>query len=277
MKKSNQLGFTLLEILLAIAVLSVMMMLIFNLTSDSSNTIDRVMAEDRDYMQIETAVSIIERDFVNIYNPLFVEVEKAAPTNGEKVETERTNFDGLTYRGHLVPVFSASEKDQLIFMTAGHQRRIENTKQSNFAWVRYSLLSVPSESKKEKSKEQYQLLRQYHADDPYNNNIDWEKEKAHILLDNISTLKFSYWDQEKKEYVDSTASLNEKQKYVRLARIEFTWIDRNGLENEVSRTFRSLSIPYDSSKEVQKNKSIPSGTSKDLPLTERPGDNDDED
>lgn len=253
-------GFTLLEILLAIAVLSVMMLLIFTLTTESTNTIDRVMAEDREFMQVETAMAIIDRDFSNIYNPLYFEVEKKNTTeDGQayKEESGYQNFDGETYRGKIIPVINTADKEQLSFMTAGHQRRIENAKQSNYAWVRYSLESVPAEERKEKAKETFRLLRQYTADNPYSNDLDWEKVKAHILLDNLSKLTFSYWDSKKKAYISSLADLSENQKTSLIMRLEFTWIDRNDLENQVVRTFRVLQVPYDSSNEVnQKAKKV---------------------
>ncbi len=249
-----QAGFTLLEILLAIAVLSIMMMLIFTLTSESSNTIDRVIVEDRDYMQVETALSIIDRDFQNYYNPLFTEAQEAQeqPESGLDIKTVRPLFPSSTTKGKLVPLFNVVDKTELIFMTSGHQRRIENSKQSHYAWVRYSLESIPNDQKKENNKAQYRLLRQYTADNPYQETIDWSKVKAHYLLANIFQLKFSYWNEEKKDFVETLDELSPKQQAVRLMQVEFTWIDRNNFESKVTRTFRALQVPFDSRDEIKK-------------------------
>ncbi len=255
----GQQGFTLLEILLAISVLSIMMMLIFTLTTESTNTIDRVVLEDRDYMQVETALAIVDRDFQNFYNPLFTEAlpilteeEKENAANTQYQET-RSNFPKSTHKGKLVPLIDSSDKQQLIFMTAGHQRRIENAKQSNYAWVRYSIQSVQKDQQIDGKSGMFRLLRQYSAENPYRDGFDWDKVKPHILLDNLKSLSFSYWDQEKKDYVDSLDNISSKQLVARLIRLELIWIDRNNLENQLDRSFRALNIPFDASEELKKN------------------------
>jgi len=72
-KVDNQAGFTLLEVLIAITILSLLMVSIYSVIENSTTTKDRIITEDRDKMQLEMAFARIETDLEYIYSPLYYE------------------------------------------------------------------------------------------------------------------------------------------------------------------------------------------------------------
>lgn len=68
---SDERGFSLLEILIAVALLSVLSLGVINITEDAANTKDRTQEVNESNLQIETAMSRLEWDFLQIYSPLY--------------------------------------------------------------------------------------------------------------------------------------------------------------------------------------------------------------
>ncbi|MCK5884128.1 MAG: prepilin-type N-terminal cleavage/methylation domain-containing protein [Bacteriovoracaceae bacterium] len=254
MKRNTESGFTLLEILMAIMVLSIMMVLVFDMSSTSTETVERVMAEDREYMQVQTAFAIIDRDFSSYYTPLFTEVpKKQNPGESSRNDGDNERFDGVTHMGKLIPIVDNQEKHELIFMTSSNKRRLQGIKQSNFAWVRYTLRPKEKNSNDEDEdgpKGEFELVRQYSADDPYSPSFEWDQIKSNILLRNVTKFQFYFWDNAKEDFVESISDISEKQKVVRLIRVNLTWINRNGFKIETNRSFRAMWYFHDASKEI---------------------------
>lgn len=247
MRKNSEAGFTLLEILLAIMVLSIMMMLVFDMSNKSTDTVDRVMTEDREYMQVQMAFSIIDRDFLSLYTPLFTEVIKKQLPGEEREDKER--FNGITHLGKVIPVIDNPDKHELIFMTYSNQRRLQDLKQSNYAWVRYTLRAKESDDKKKNGS--FELIRQFTADNPYGDAFEWDKIKSNVLLSNVEKFQFFFWSVDKEEYVESLTDLSEKQQVARLMKANLTWVNQNGFKIETSKTFRTIWPTYDASKEAK--------------------------
>ncbi len=263
MKRSSESGFTLLEILLAIMVLSIMMMLVYDMSNKSTDTVDRVMTEDREYMQVQMAFSIIERDFSSLYTPLFTEVIKKQLPGEEREEKER--FNGVTHLGKIIPVIDNPDKHELIFMTYSNQRRMQDLKQSNYAWVRYTLRS--KESDEENKKGSFELVRQFTADNPYGDSFEWDKIKSNVLLNNVEKFQFFFWSDDKEDYVESLSDLSEKQRIARLMKATLTWVNKNGFKIETAKTFRTIWPTYDATKEAREMLSSQSSTSTKTPFT----------
>ena len=84
----NNKGFSLLEILISITLLSIMMVFVIDITNDSLDTKDTVLAEDQELFQAEMAVNRIVTDISHMYNPLFYAAEKGKKTGELKEESE---------------------------------------------------------------------------------------------------------------------------------------------------------------------------------------------
>ena len=121
----NNKGFSLLEILISITLLSIMMVFVIDITNDSLDTKDTVLAEDQELFQAEMAVNRIVTDITHMYNPLFYAAEKGKKTGEPKEESEffeeepdfkgSKKFPKVTVNGLVVPLFEAEDKNTIVF------------------------------------------------------------------------------------------------------------------------------------------------------------------
>ena len=256
--KVNSRGFTLIEILIAIAILSFMALGIFNIVSQSSDTAERVTQEDQEFVQIVGALKKFDRDFSSIYSPLYFSPPMGLSQKLEESNNNRTpeeepinqkykdhNFyDGTTEDGHPIPAIFYEKNTELIFYTSSHKRKYENEKESNFSWVRYFIASNPEQS------DLKVLYRQEIAENIFQRELDWGAIPAFTVINNIVKIDIFFWDSEKKEWSDSIA---EESKYLGKAlKIELIWSDKNGNENLVNKTYRILWPEFDPILDLQK-------------------------
>jgi prepilin-type N-terminal cleavage/methylation domain-containing protein len=112
---SNQTGFTLIEILIAIFLLAFVSLGIVSITSDSQLTKERTINKDRDNLQIETALSRFEWDFSQIYSPLYYSqrLQLAGDPNGQQQVTpeQQQLFEAVNNRYIQMETFAFSNKD----------------------------------------------------------------------------------------------------------------------------------------------------------------------
>jgi prepilin-type N-terminal cleavage/methylation domain-containing protein len=136
---SNASGFTLIEVLISITILSFISLYTFKMVDNSTDTRDRVVKEDQILLQTLTAVSRIDIDFSQIYNPLFA-YSKANPAvdpsnvYDDNTSAPRATFDGKTKNGMLIPNFISEDKSTISFLTLANRRKLADTKESRFAW-----------------------------------------------------------------------------------------------------------------------------------------------
>ncbi len=74
---ANKAGFTLIEVLIAIAILSFLMTAIYQIVDSSATTNDRITSEDRERLQLEIGLMRIQRDLELIHSPLYFESQKS--------------------------------------------------------------------------------------------------------------------------------------------------------------------------------------------------------
>lgn len=237
-------GFTLIEILLAITLLSLMMLGVYQIVDDSILTKDRVIAEDREFLQVETAFHRFELDFNQIYSPLyFSSLKNPDKTKRKKIDNDNdenafqasTRFPKITYKGHLVPVIENPDKSTLAFMTTSNRRKVQNSKQANYAWVQYTLRT--SESDDVNQDAQYELIRYYNPENPYLGDHNWDDVKPSILLKNVQSMEINFWDKKKEAYVSSLNELGNKS-ILRGIQVIIDWVDSNNNKQTFERTFR---------------------------------------
>ena len=72
MKRSSIAGFTLIEVLVAIAILSFISLGVFQILDDTINTQDSVTKEDKEFIYIQSGLRRIESDFEkNFFSTFF--------------------------------------------------------------------------------------------------------------------------------------------------------------------------------------------------------------
>lgn len=244
----NQTGFTLLEVMIAITILAFIMISVVSIQNNSQEAKDRVVTEDQNFLQVETAFARIEWDFSQIYTPLYFshEMRQFEFSNNEENEafnrlnepyTSNDNFSFLNYDGLPVPSNKNPEKSELIFFTMSNRRKIKNSKASHYAWVRYELESP----KKSDSKEGDNLVRRVFTKNPFTSErIEWEDVKGQVLLRNVTKLNFEFWNPASKKWVDNFDLIKNGKNIIYGLKVKMKWIDIDEIENEYVRVFRPL-------------------------------------
>ena len=194
-KKIGINGFTLIEILIAIAILSFMALGVFKIVSQSTDTAEKVTVEDDEFVQIVGALKKFERDFTSIYSPLYFSAPKGIVASEEQdgnyydKDPEKTPinqkykdhklFDGTTEDGHPIPAIFYEKNSEIILFTSGHRRKYEDEKESSFSWVRYFISSNPNNS------ELQILYRQEIGENIFSSDLNWDSYPAFPILENI--------------------------------------------------------------------------------------------
>ena len=76
MRKVGINGFTLIEILVAIAILSFISIGVFQILDNTIDTQSTVTKEDKEFIQLQTGIRRLESDFEKIYTPLYFDFPK---------------------------------------------------------------------------------------------------------------------------------------------------------------------------------------------------------
>ena len=215
----------------------------------NTDTKDRVLKEDQITIQGLAALGRIDSDFSQIYNPLF-SYPKLAPTstNIDSIYADQNtsgngSYDGKTNNGALVPQFKSEDKSSILFLTLANRRKIYNSKESRFAWVKYSLKPMEPDPENPDDKSTsglYNLVRQSITGDIFNPNLDWSKPKGQIVLERVKEIDFSFWDERSKKFATSIQELNENKNLIRAIKISLKWIDEDNNEQKLEKTFRTL-------------------------------------
>ena len=279
---SNETGFTLLEILIAITLLAFITIGVVDITDNAAETKERTTRINENNLQIETALSRFDWDFSQIYSPLYFSTimnmnqgmnDIPGGNNSENqgsVQNGASNvpvnpvlqqyyeqlvnrfernehFMAVSKEGLLVPRFYAPEKNIFEFFTSSNRRKVENQKQSHFAWVRYSLADQEQTEEEGQNsqipKSLKSLVRYFSADDPYSekriNIEDSDQIKGAVLLRNVESLEFQFWDYQNRKWENSLRSIQDGESVIRGVRILIAWYDSFGNKRSTSRIFRT--------------------------------------
>lgn len=241
----NNSGFTLIEVLIAIIILSFISLAAYKMIDENTDTKDKITTEDRNLMQTLTALNRIESDFNEFYSPLFAYPKQTVQASNDPYQDTNqsfnSTFEGKTSNGLKIPVVSSDDKSSLVFLSLVNRRKIAETKESNFIWIKYSLKSSTEEDDKKLGG--YDLIRQTITADPFATNLNWSDVKEQVILSNVKSLEFNYYDEKNKKYVSSLSDLNEQKNSIRSLKVLFTWVNQDKNEMKFEKVFRVLH-PY---------------------------------
>lgn len=289
-------GFSLIEVLIAITLLAFITLGVVNITQDAIQNKERTTEFNNNNLLVESALSRFEWDLTQIYSPLYftsaMNVNQnlagvgGAPTtdeNGNPIDPstqppvkppnpvlqayyeqilsrfERNErFVTVSKDGQPIPRFHSPEKTTFEFFTSSNRRKTENTPQSHFAWVRYSLADqeVKADEKvhPEMPSSVKSLVRYFTADDPYDDKrIDADGNgtvKAAVLLKNVESLEFLFWDYKKRKWENNLRVIQDGESVIRGVMMKLTWWDSGG-KRSIERTFRPhwpMVVPVDAAK-----------------------------
>ncbi|MDH5581410.1 MAG: type II secretion system GspH family protein [Bdellovibrionales bacterium] len=255
--KKDQEGFTLIEVLISVTLLSLMMVYVFTTIESSIDTKESITAEDDDYMQIETVFSRIQIDFSQIYSPSFFEApyKKQQENNDNPYDESKKfiptdRFKSITDGLKPIPILDNPEKSSLIFFTASNRRKVQDSKQSNYGWVEYGTRSSTLEDDNRKRPNgNLEIYRSFEVDNIYSESFNWGKLNSYVLLRHVKSFKFFFWDEVKEDWVERLRERARPKTPVRLIKVVINWIDRNGNELEFERSFRTLWTYFDVEKD----------------------------
>lgn len=273
----NQTGFTLLEILIAITLLAFITIAVVNVTDDAAQTKERTTEINENNLQIETALSRFEWDFSQIYSPLYfstiLNMNPSTNSNNSNSSSDtqeltkvqnnpaiqqyyenlisrferNEHFRAVSKEGIPIPRFYNPEKSVFEFFTSSNRRKIENQKQSHFAWVKYALADQEQTEEEEKNtelpKNLKSFVRYFDASDPFSekriNTDGTNAVKGAILLRNVETLEFQFWDYQKKKWETSIRSIQNGESLIRGIKLTLVWYDNFATKKMVTRIFRT--------------------------------------
>lgn len=168
-------------------------------------------------------------------------------------------YKSLSKEGLPIPKFYAPEKNIFEFLTVSNRRKIENVRQSQFAWVRYGLTDMTPEQLKDQEDNKLEgveipknlknLTRWFDPNDPWGTkHIDIETIKGNVLLENVEVLEFSFWDFQRKKWETNLRTIQNGEGLIRGVKMYITWYDSAGIKRSMERIFRNhwpVVVPQD--------------------------------
>ena len=257
-------GFTLLEIIMSITILSFLMLGVYYLTENSTEGAARTTREDLAKMQIEAALNRIEQDFSRIYTPLYYKAIKGKKSEQsaelesmtEEFPSFETNerFPAVTKDNQPIPAIKSDTSSDLLFLSTINQRKIQNAKESHFVWSKYMLRDSLDENRN--SMAPFELIRYYIPSDIYAPDFDFEKIRPSVLLSDIKKLEFKFWNPSKKEFVDDLKMMD-RPHLLRAIKVVLTTVDAKNIEAKFERIYRSIWPMFDPKLDEESSKRNP--------------------
>jgi len=213
-------GFTIIELMIAMIILSFIALAVYQNTSQSFVLRDKLERDGDFYNSIRVALDLFARDVAHIYTPqaaaLPGDIGKAsAPPDPNKPPAQSPdpaaaqnynftlNMTTLPLWGEPVnpsgvrPSRFNGEATRVSFLTNSHMRLFRDTPESDFAGISYAL-----EEDKLSEQPGAKALVKREGTEIFSEREDPEAEVRYTLLTNVRNLKFQYLDGEKDTWSD---------------------------------------------------------------------------
>ena len=106
-------------------------------------------------------------------------------------------------------------------------------------------------------------------------NFKFDDMKASVLLKNIKSLELSYWDTERKKFVDTIREISSDSKIITGIEFKLVWIDKLGLERVTKRiltpqwpNLKPPSAEEEDDSQIEEEGSTPEGSTNENQLEE---------
>ncbi len=209
MRRSTR-GFTLMEVMIAVAITALMGAMVGMAFQTGFHAKEVVEEEADHYREVRVAMNRMAREI------------------GAAFVSDR--YDGRRYRDQNDrPTNFVGEEDRLLFTTFAHQRMYTDAKESDQAIVEYSLQA----SSERGAGSRQDLMRRE------NPNVEDRMDRGgttDVLFEGVKKLEFSYWDSDRKEWVDEWDTRRTEQKAKLPTRVRITVVALNEDNQEVRYT-----------------------------------------
>jgi general secretion pathway protein J len=216
MKRSMRRGFTLMEVMIAVAITALMGAMVGMAFQTGFHAKEVVEAEADHYRMLRAAMNRMAREIGSAY------VSDRYDSQRYRDQNDRpTNFIG--------------EEDQLTITTFAHQRLYTDAKESDQAIVEYSVQT----SSERGANGRMDLMRRV------NPSVEGRMDRggtSDVLFEGVKKLEFAYWDSERKEWEEEwdTRRTELKSKLPTRVRITLVALDENGKETRYTTQTRVM-------------------------------------
>lgn len=171
MKRRLQSGFTLLEVLLALAIFSMIALTTSNQINVIRNTKESALAQIEQFDGVRSAIAVIRDDLGQAYHKRYRDLGGDLQRRVQRSEpAPHTLFDGRS--------------NQLIFTSLSHRNFYATRKDGQQAEISYFLQASPRNGLSTLMKRESPII---------DGNL-FEGGSLYTLLDEVSQLEFKYWD-----------------------------------------------------------------------------------
>ena len=230
-------GFTLIEVMIALVILMVISLSIYQAITGTYRLRESLTAEGDFHNSVRLAMGLIERDFSQLYSPIVMMPEKpekktetqvpGQEMSGEdllkNLNLERSEFwgDPLDTTGIRPSRFIGTES-KISFISASNIRVYKETPESELTKVTYELVNERSDSEIPKDWGSHVLLKTA-SPNVYETDEKRDKmAKTYPLLHGITKLKYRYFDRRTDDWVRAwdSDSHDFKNRYPEMIEIE---------------------------------------------------------
>jgi general secretion pathway protein J len=202
----NRRGFTLLEIVIAVAVTSFIGLTLAYSLNSTAGTKDVMEGQSERYRMLRAAMGRMEREIAAAY--------------------VSDRYDGKRYRDAFDrPTNFVGEREKLMFSSLAHQRLYADAKESDQMVVEY----VVKTSSEKGARGRTDLIRREKA--LLEERMD-RGGNEDVLFEGVKKIEFDYWDSEKKQWVNEWDTRRNERKTVlpTRVRVRLTALDEGGKE-----------------------------------------------
>jgi len=202
MKNKN--GFTLIEVLIAIALLGMISVTIYKTVTSSFRLRTSLAAEGEFNNSVRLAMSIIERDISRVFTPIGLVPNQEQPNSKSQEAISQADLDremefwtpAVHPSGIRMSRFKGDESS-ISFVSSSHIKIYRDVPEAELIQVSYELEDDDREEAPERSKVLVRKINSNVFVDP--NDKDWGK-KTYPLLTGVKELKLKYFDPRKDDW-----------------------------------------------------------------------------
>ncbi len=175
----NQNGFTMIEVLLSLAIFTIIGMASVKQISQIKDTKEASAAELETYNELRTAISILRNDLTQAFHILFEDLgEENVRALQAQEAIPHTVFDG--------------RKNELVFTSLSHRVYYMGLRESEQTEISFFLQTPDGGSTPSLMKRESPII---------DGNL-YEGGSVYTLLDNVQSLTFKFWDPETRKWYD---------------------------------------------------------------------------
>ncbi|MGK5090221.1 type II secretion system protein GspJ [Bdellovibrionota bacterium FG-2] len=225
--RSSHQGFSLLEVMIAMAILVFITIGITQATSETFKLRDVLLNEGDFYNGIRLATDILQRDICQMYSPIAMippraknapepdPAEAEALLAGDLAQTTAF-WLGAVEKNGIRPSRFVGKQDEISFISLSHVRIYKDAPESEFAKIRYKLIKEDKPPFGAKTTQSTSVLTKIETTNAFDEDERRDKklENTYPLLRGITSLTFQFYNKEKDTWERSWDSEKEDTHYL---------------------------------------------------------------